>query len=301
MPYVSVDVLKNGKSVDVWYEECGNPRGVPLVYLHGGPGDAVSDAFKRQFDLSVFRLMLFDQRGCGKSKPRNHLEKNTTRYLIHDIETLRTKMEVEKWIVAGGSWGTSLALIYAEAFPDRVLGLLLRGVYDLSLDNCVLESVYPEDQDMIQTLTKSKSSKDAYRKTSAVLNKKSTNVTRRRLISVMENNEPLYVIDKAHPDTFKKQETLALIGHHYEKHNFFMPKGAIYKSIHKIRHIPMIMVQGRYDVVTPMNIAYKLSKLLPNCELRVVHAGHTMFERSIKKAMRVASTDLVQRIYESTT
>ena len=120
--------------------------------------------------------------------------------------------------------------------------------------------------------------------------------TRRKLIHALNKNEPLYVMSKASKDSFATQETLALIGEHYEAHHFFVPPNAVYKGLHRIRHVPTIMVEGRYDMVTPMNIAYTLSKRLPRSELRIVPAGHTMHERAILKALFQASKDLAERI-----
>ena len=292
MPYVSVDILKNGDPVRVYYTIKGNPKGIPAVFLHGGPGDNITPSFNHQFDLKLYRLLLFDQRGCGKSKPRNHLEKNTTRHLLADMETLREKvMGAEKWLVAGGSWGSALALLYAEKWPARCCGLLLRGVFDLSLDSAVMSQVYPENDAVLDMLVPSKTTREFNAKTTKLLNGKRT-ATRRKLIHALNRNEPMYVFSKPSKDSFAVQETSALIGTHYESHHFFVPSQAIYKGLHKIKHIPVIMVEGRYDVVTPMTMAYKLSKRLPKAELRVVQAGHSMHDHDMMKTLKKASQDL---------
>lgn len=292
MPYVSVDTLKNGDPVKIYYTIVGNPKGVPAVYLHGGPGDAITPSFKKQFDLKLYRLLLFDQRGCGHSEPRNHLEKNTTRHLLDDMETLREKvMGVEKWLVAGGSWGSALALLYAEKWPARCTALLLRGVFDLSLDSAVMSQVYPENDEELDSLVPSKTTREFNAKTTKLLSGKKT-ATRRKLIHALNRNEPLYVYSKPGKDSFAVQETLALIGNHYESHRFFVPSNTIYKRLHKIKHLPVIMVEGRYDVVTPMTMAFKLSKLLPHSELRIVQAGHSMHDHDMMQALKKASRDL---------
>ena len=295
MPSLLVDHLHDGTPVEMHYSVHGAPQGIPLVYLHGGPGDAVTPSFQDQFDLTLYRLFLYDQRGCGKSKPRNHLEKNTTRHLLKDLETLRRHVGVDQWVVAGGSWGSALALLYAEKWPRRVLGLLLRGVFDLSLDNSVLESMYPENKALVDELVPSRTTHDFYKKTMKILTGKKT-TTRRNLIHALNNNAPMYVMRKASKDSFAVQETLALIGQHYEGHHFFVPSDAIYRGLHRIRHVPTIMVEGRYDMVTPMNMAYTLSKRLPQSELRIVPAGHTMHERAILKELVQASKDLAKRV-----
>ena len=295
MPYISVDRLKNGDEVKVYYTTLGNKKGVPVVYLHGGPGDSITPFYKKQFDLKLYHVLLFDQRGCGKSLPRNHLEKNTTKHLLTDIEELRKVMGVEKWVVSGGSWGSALALLYAEKWPSHISGLILRGVYDLSLESDVLQSVYPENDDAIDTIVPSKGTKDFYRKTMKILTGKKTK-TRRQLIHAMNKNDPLYVYGTPGKDSFSVQETLALIGSHYENNAFFMPKRIIYKNLHKIQHLPLIMLEGRYDIVTPMHIAYELSKKLPKSDLRVIRSGHTMHETAMIKALYKASQDMVNLV-----
>jgi proline iminopeptidase len=293
MPFILVDRLKNGDEVKVYYTISGNPKGIPVVYLHGGPGDAITPSFKRQYDLKLYRLLLFDQRGCGKSMPYNHTEKNTTKHLLSDIETLRKLMGVDKWVVTGGSWGSALALLYAEKWPLCVSGLILRGVYDLNLDTSVIESVYPENDDVINKLVKADTKEEYYKKTRKILLGKKT-PTRRKLINALNKNDPLYVYDKAGKDPFDVQETLAIIGNHYESHHFFSTTKDLYKNLYKIKHIPTLMLEGRYDIVTPMNIAYKLHKALPKSELRVVKSGHTMHEHSMMKALYKASKDMAR-------
>ena len=295
MPYIPVDRLRDGREVEMHYTVHGNPEGIPLVYLHGGPGDAVTPSFQHQFDLRLYRLYLYDQRGCGKSKPRNHLEKNTTHHLLKDIETLRRHVGADQWVVAGGSWGSALALLYAEKWPRRVLGLILRGVFDLSLDNSVLDGMYPENKALIDAIVPARNGREFNKKSMKILTGKKT-ATRRKLIHALNKNEPMYVMGKASKDSFAVQETLAVIGQHYEGRRFFVPSDAIYKGLHRIRHVPTIMVEGRYDMVTPMNMAYTLSKRLPRSELRIVPAGHTMHEHAILKALHQASKDLAERI-----
>jgi proline iminopeptidase len=291
MPFLPVDKLKNGQEVKLYYTVCGNPNGIPVVYLHGGPGDAITPSFKRQYDLKIYRLLLYDQRGCGKSLPHNHVEKNTTQLLLQDIEELRKVMGVEKWLITGGSWGSALAILYAEKWPARVLGLILRGVYDLNLDTSVIQSVYPEQDDVIDKIIPTKSSREYFKKSKKILLGKRTN-TRRKLINALNQNDPLYVYDKPGKDTFAVKETLAIIGNHYEANHFFMPTKAIYSNLHKIIHLPVLMLEGRYDVVTPMNIAYTLHKKLPKSELRIVRSGHTMHEHAMMKALCKASRDM---------
>ena len=136
--YLHVDTLSIGEKVNVHVECSGNPNGIVVIYLHGGPGDCINLRMHRLYNPKKYHIVLFDQRGCGKSTPRNHTEKNTTKHLIQDIECIRKHIQCERMVVAGGSWGSALALMYAEKHPSRVLGLILRGIYDLSHDDCLL-------------------------------------------------------------------------------------------------------------------------------------------------------------------
>ena len=144
--WIRTDRLSDGQHVEIYVECSGNPEGVPVIYLHGGPGDHSSPRIRRLYDPKFYNIILFDQRGCGKSLPANHTEKNTTDYLIRDIESIREFVHAKSMIVSGGSWGSTLALLYAQAHPARVDALLLRGIYDLTNDD-VVDQMYPEQED----------------------------------------------------------------------------------------------------------------------------------------------------------
>ncbi len=275
------------------YVECsGNRNGIPVVYLHGGPGDHVTPRHRRWYNPKDYLIILFDQRGCGQSRPLNDIKKNTTQLLIQDMENIREHLGVEKWVVAGGSWGSSLALLYSIHHPDRVLAMLLRGIFDLSKDD-VLDQVYPEEKDKLYSLLniKYKSEKDT--KIKKVLSHKTKK--RRDLIKLMENNDPMFTVSKPMKTNFKDSETLTIIGNHYDLNHFFVPPRFIYKHIDKIKHIPTILVEGRHDIITPMQMAYRLSKAL-NCELRIVNAGHSAMEENITKELIKASIDIKHRL-----
>jgi proline iminopeptidase len=287
-----VDTLSNGKKVMVYVECSGNPKGRMVIYLHGGPGDHVVPRLRRLYDPKIYHIVLFDQRGCGQSRPLNHTEKNTTQDLIQDIERIRTYINAETMVVAGGSWGSSLALLYAQAYPKRVSALLLRGVYDLSKID-VLDQMYPDEKDKLDHLlhlktNKTKEKDDKITKTLSTKTRK-----RKKLIKLLAKDDQMFVISKnTLKESFKESETLTIIGNHYDSNNYFVPKNIIYKNMYKIKHIPTIMVEGRYDMVTPMKMAYTLSKLFDNCELMIVRAGHTAYEEEITKALVVASDKL---------
>ena len=269
------------------YVECsGNAKGIPVIYLHGGPGDHITPRHRRWYDPKAYHIILWDQRGTGQSKPSNHTERNTTKLLISDMEKIRAYVGVETWVVAGGSWGSSLAMMYAQAHPDRVRALLLRGIYDLSKQD-VLDAMWPEQNDQLHKVLGIKSKRQEQPAMNKVLSKKTKKY--RKLIELMKNDDVMSVFTPPKKLGYKETETMTIIGNHYDANNYFVPKNTIYKNMHKIKHIPTVMVEGRYDMVTPMEIAYKLSKKFDDCQLMVVRGGHSTMEDSITEGLVKAS------------
>jgi proline iminopeptidase len=280
--------LRINDRVKIYLECSGNKNGIPVIYLHGGPGDHITPTHRRWYNPKDYCIILFDQRGCGQSKPLNDIKENNTHLLIEDMETIRTHLGIEKWVVAGGSWGSTLALLYAIHHPSKVVAMLLRGIYDLSKDD-VLDQVYPEEKDKLYSLLNIKHKSEEEIKIKKTLSRKTKK--RRELIHLMENDEPMFNVSKPFKTNYKDSETLTIIGNHYELNHFFVPPGVIYKHIDKIKHIPTILVEGRYDIITPMRMAYRLSKEL-KCELRIVKAGHSAMEKNITKELIKASKDI---------
>ena len=290
--WLHTDKLSSGENVEIYVECSGNPKGVPVIYLHGGPGDHSIPRIRRLYDPKLYNIILFDQRGCGKSLPANHTEKNNTDYLIHDIECIRKWVQVHSMVVSGGSWGSTLSLLYAQAHPARVDALLLRGIYDLSNDD-VLDYMYPEQEDKLRKFIQLKRSEDEDVKIQKILSRKTKKRT--ALIRLMSAEPQMHVTTKTtRKEPFKDSETLAIIGTHYGIHHHFATKRQLYKNMHKIKHIPIIMVEGRYDMVTPPKMAYTLCKLFTNCELHMVPAGHSSSEREITRELVKASNKLKQ-------
>ena len=288
-----VDNLKE-QPVQIYLECSGNKNGIPVIYLHGGPGDHITPRHRRWYDPKHYHIILFDQRGSGQSKPSNHTEKNTTKLLIEDMEKIRIHLKVEKWVVAGGSWGSSLALMYAQSHPERVLAMILRGVYDLSQED-VLDDMYPEEKDKLYKLLNIKNEKEEQTKINKVLLNKTRK--RRKLIQLMANEETMFVVSPTPKNlSFANSETLTIIGNHYDSNHYFVPKNTIYKNMHKIKHIYTIMIEGRYDMVTPMKIAYKLFKLFDHCDLTIVRAGHSAMEENITTTLVKKSKELLKRL-----
>lgn len=274
----------------LWVEECGNPQGIPVVFLHGGPGAACEPFQRRFFDPKQYRIILFDQRGCGRSTPHASLVDNTTQHLVEDIETLRIHLKIEKWLVFGGSWGSTLALAYAEAHTKYVSGLILRGIFlcrprDIKWfyqdgasyiypdlwQNYV--NVIPNDEreDLVSAFYKRLTSNDEVKRIEAA-----------QAWSMWEGNTSNLVSKKAVLEHFADPHTalsLARIECHYFVNHSFMRENQLLEDAHKLRDIPGIIVHGRYDVVCPVEQAYLLHQAWSTSELIVTpKSGHSATE-----------------------
>lgn len=279
---------------EIYYEECGNPRGKPCVILHGGPGGAVNPTMRRFFDPAKWRMALFDQRGCGRSRPNASLEDNTTWSLIDDIERLREHLGVEKWTVFGGSWGSTLALAYAIKHPDRVEGLVLRGIFLLTLKE--LRWFYQDGASMLFP--------DAWERFLAPIPEEERGdlmaAYHRRLIapdrrvqleaaaawSQWEGDTISLRGPDARPSKFNEEDfaiAFARIESHFFTHRgFFEEDDWILKNIDRIRGIPGWIIQGRFDVVTPLDSAWRLHRAWPEARFEIVwDAGHASTEPGV--------------------
>jgi proline iminopeptidase len=277
----------------LYYEECGNPAGVPAVMLHGGPGSGCSDEMRQMFDPKYYRIILFDQRGAKRSTPHASLEDNTTWHLVDDIEKLRAHLGIEKWLVFGGSWGSTLSLSYSQKYPERVSHLILRGIFlGRDEDNKWLyeygaSELFPEKWDeFIKGVTPNpgESYIDAYyRVLTGVEEKPQLEAARRwsnwefSIIKLVNEDKPL---DDESALSFARIEC------HYIKNNCFLEEGQLLTDAHKIAHIPMTIVHGRYDVICSMRNAWELKRVLPHANLVVTpRAGHSMFDAENAEAL----------------
>ncbi len=295
--------LKVSAVHELYYEQCGNPNGKPAVFLHGGPGGGVSPDYRRYFDPEHYRVVLFDQRGSGQSTPHASLEENTTWDLVADIERLREHLDIERWQVFGGSWGSTLALAYAETHPTRVTELVLRGIFlcrpeeiqwfyqqgASALFPDVWEEylkVIPEAErgDMVSAYHKRLTSDDP-----------AVRVEAARAWSIWEGSTSKLFFDSDSIEKFADPEfalAFARIECHYFMNNSFFPtNNYLIENVAKIRQIPAVIVQGRYDVVCPMTSAWDLHRAWPEAELRIIQdAGHSISEPGIIDAL-VDATD----------
>jgi proline iminopeptidase len=279
---------------EIYYEECGNPSGKPVVFLHGGPGGGGSEDVRRFFDPSLYRIIVFDQRGCGRSKPHGCLENNTTWDLVSDIEKIRSKLNIRKWMVFGGSWGSTLALAYSQTHPESVSEMILRGVFMLrqkELDWFYQEGaskIFPDDwESFVAIIPHQKrnnlmvayneifNSNDEDLKLEAAVNWSRWEAATSKLV---QNNS---LMDEFSDPYFAL--AFALIENHYFINKGFLDsEDQLIKGIEKIRHIPAKIIQGRYDIVCPMETAYEVYKEWPEATLEIAKSsGHSAFEKEI--------------------
>ncbi|KAI1853168.1 hypothetical protein JX265_011449 [Neoarthrinium moseri] len=294
--------LKVSSVHSVYWEECGNPSGVPIIYLHGGPGGGIEESDRQYFDPAHYRSILFDQRGSGKSTPHASLEDNTTWTLVEDIEKLRQHLGVDKWIVFGGSWGSTLSLAYSETYPDRCLGLIIRGIFTLRREELEwyyqqganflfpdyfepYEAAIPKEErgDMMAAYYKRLTGDNEEEKLKCAGAWSRWEVSTSKLMV-----DPSYI---AKADDPKWALAFARIECHFFVNGGWMKDGQLVDDAHKIKHLPIVIIQGRYDVVCPAKTSWDLYKALggkdnSNIEYKIIgDAGHSAHETTIEEAL----------------
>jgi len=294
--------LDTGDGHRVYWELCGNPNGKPAVFLHGGPGGGCSPEHRRLFDPARYCIMLFDQRGCGRSTPHASLDNNTTWNLVADMEKLRQLIGVEQWLVFGGSWGSSLALAYAQTHPARVSALIVRGIFTLRRAELLWyyqegaswlfpdlweEYLAPiplaERSDMMAAYRRRLTGDDEAVKLAAA---RAWSLWEARTITLLPSRE----LEDHHGDD-SYALAFARIENHYFVNEGFLEEGQLLRDAHRLADIPGVIVQGRYDVATPARTAWDLSKAWPNASLQIIpDAGHAFNEAGILRAL-LAATD----------
>lgn len=296
-------LLKVSEIHDIYYEQCGHPHGQPVVFLHGGPGAGLTADYRRFFDPQTYRIVLFDQRGVGQSTPHACLEENTTWHLVADIERLRAHLGIEKWQVFGGSWGSTLALAYAQTHPDRVSALVLRGIFlcrPQEIDwfyqagaNAIFPDVWEQYENLIPPAERHNMLAAYYRRLTSA--DEAVRLAAARAWSIWEGSALKLIPDPALIEDFSaphKALALARIETHYFMNKaFFASDNYLLENVDKIRHLPAVIVQGRYDIVCPMMSAWALHRAWPEAEFIVVgDAGHSVTEPGIRSAL-VEATD----------
>jgi proline iminopeptidase len=276
---------------EVYWEESGSRDGTPVVFVHGGPGGGTSPDQRRFFDPAAYRIVLFDQRGCGQSRPHASVEENTTWDLVADMERIREHLGVDRWVVFGGSWGSTLALAYAQAHPDRVRALVLRGIFLLRPSELRwyyqegASFVFPDAWDAFLAPIPEAERGDlmaAYHRR-LVSDDRDERVQAARAWSVWEGSTSWLLPDPAHLGSFGEDEfaeAFARIENHYFVNGgFFRHPDQLLDDVDRIRHIPAVIVQGRYDMCCPMTTAWDLHRRWPEADFQVVpDAGHAAAE-----------------------
>jgi proline iminopeptidase len=278
---------------ELYFEESGNPRGKPAVFLHGGPGGGTEEKMRGFFDPNRYRIVLFDQRGCGKSRPHASLVDNTTWHLVDDLERLREHLGIERWLVFGGSWGSTLALAYAETHPERVSELVLRGIFLLrkwEIDWFYQNpggagAIYPDLWEQYVSSIPEAERGDMVRAYYQRLTSADPRVIRQaaKTWSIWEGATSFLHMNPDYVAKFEEDEYAAAFAriecHYFINNGFFRTDGQLIENAGRIRHIPAVIVQGRYDVICPMRSAWDLHRAWPEGDLRIVgDAGHSAME-----------------------
>lgn len=282
----------------IYYEQAGNPRGTPVVFLHGGPGGGTVPAYRQFFDPEAYRIVLFDQRGSGKSTPHASLEENTTWHLVDDIEKLREHLGVDSWVVFGGSWGSTLALAYAQTHPARARALILRGIFLCRPEEIrwfyqegaswIYPDVWEQYRDLIPPDERGDMMSAYHRRLTS--EDEAVRIEAARAWSIWEGSTSKLYPDPDLIDHFGDPRfalAFARIECHYFMNNAFFPtNNYLIENVEKIRDIPAVIVQGRYDVVCPLRSAWELSRAWPEADLQIIaDSGHSALETGTRAAL----------------
>ncbi len=308
-PY-NAGMLRVSDVHEIYFEESGNPQGKPVIFLHGGPGGGTDPKMRQFFDPKRYRIVLFDQRGCGKSKPSANLEDNTTWHLVSDIEAIRAKLGIDKWMVFGGSWGSTLALAYAQQHPGRCTELVLRGIFLLRKQE--LDWFYQDPHgaaalfpDLFEDYLKPLSADERrncvesyYRRLTS--DNRETLLEAARAWSIWEGALSYMHLNKDYVKRFGDPKFAAEFAriecHYFINKGWLRNESQLLDDVPKIRHLPAVIVQGRFDVVCPATSAWDLHKAWPEADLRIVpDAGHAAFESGIARELVLACDRFAKR------
>ena len=292
LPSFQEGYLDVGNGHKIYYEQYGNPNGKPVLFLHGGPGAGFSNSHKAFFDSKIFRVIFFDQRGSGRSIPYAETDNNNTESLISDIERLRVFLKIENWYLFGGSWGSTLALLYGIYFPQRCLGFILRGIFLGTIDeiNWFLYDIrkfFPEAYEKFIThvplIHRTKILEWFYQQLR--INNRSLNLKAASVWAEYENScSSLEYVER--PVSGENALAIAKIETHYFINNCFIKNNFIISNIHKISKIPAVIIQGRHDVICPPFNALYLCKVWDMATIEIVEdAGHSAFEVNIGRKL----------------
>jgi proline iminopeptidase len=306
-PYATHRVPVGGGH-EIFVEECGNPGGIPALFVHGGPGAGFEDYHRSFFDPNRYRIVLFDQRGAGRSTPHAELRENTTQHLVADMEAIRGILGIDRWLLFGGSWGSTLSLVYAETHPQRVLGLVLRGIFlcrpweirwfyqdgachvfpDHWKD--FIAPIPPEERhDLLQAHYRRLTGDDELARMASA---KAWSIWEGRTATLRPNKS---VVD--HFGSPRVALSLARIEAHYFVHDSFLESDQLLRNAYRLQDVPGIIVHGRYDMVCPLENAWQLHEVWPGGRLEIVpDAGHSATEPGITGALVAATDEMADRL-----
>ena len=292
----------------LYVEESGNPNGLPVLFLHGGPGAGCEAAHRRFFNADAYRIILFDQRGCGRSQPHAALENNTTHHLIADIETIRRHLGISQWVLFGGSWGSTLALAYAETYPQHCLALILRGIFlcrarDLSWfyqegANFLLPDLWQDYISIIPPAERDQMMRAYHQRLTSpdkAVQLQAAQAWARWEGAASTLKQNTHIIDFfTQPDVAL---SLARIECHYFINDVFLSPNQLLNNAHQLADIPGVIVHGRYDIVCPVEQAWLLKAAWPQAELHIISdAGHSAFELGIIDRLVRSSDAIAQQL-----
>lgn len=300
--------LKVDKTHELYIEECGDADGIPVLFVHGGPGAGCENYHRRFFDPNIYRIILFDQRGAGRSTPHASLENNTTQDLLKDMEKIREFLGVDRWVLFGGSWGSSLALVYAETYPARVLGLILRGIFLCrpgEIDWFYKKGanhIFPDYwKDFIQPIPENERGdlvKAHYKRLTG--DDEVARMASAKAWALWEGYTATLTPRHKVVDYFGAPRValaLARIEAHYFMNNSFLSENQILGNVKKIKDVPGYIVHGRYDLICPLENAFALADAWPGGQLEIIpNSGHSASEPAIVDALVQATVGLVSRI-----
>lgn len=292
---------------EMYWEESGNPNGIPVVFIHGGPGTGSTIGSRRFFDPDFYRIIVYDQRGSGRSKPLGEIRNNTTPLLIEDLETLRKYLKVDQWLVFGGSWGSTLSIAYAEHYPERCLGLILRGIFlcrtsEINWFLYGMKVIFPEHwKEFVEYLPENK--RNDLLKSYHELLMNPDPAIHMPAAKVWSKYEGICATLLPSDDTvdFFLGDTVALglarMEAHYFSNNIFLPENFLMNNLHKIRHLPITIVQGRYDIVCPIVTADEVVQHLPEANYIIVpDAGHSATDPGICRELVKACEEFKEKL-----
>ena len=291
--YGLLDVGDNHK---IYWEKTGNKNGIPILVLHGGPGAGGNKSLRQFFDPEVYNIIIFDQRGCGRSLPFASIEHNTTHDLVEDIEKIRLFLKIDKWIIFGGSWGSSLALVYSQKYPNNIKNIILRGIFlcrkhEIDWFLYGMKNIFPDYWKKFANylpVAERDNLLDNYYRRLTDKNPK-IHIEAGLTWARYEANCSTFLPNSSVNDDFSDSQSafnLALMEAHYFKNNLFLKENQLLDNINKIKNIKGFIIQGRFDVICPPKSAYELSKVWTNSEIRIIEkAGHSSSEPEIRNAI----------------